>query len=71
MYIFRVSNVETRLNDKIPIFLTNPSPLPSPDYDAPSPQGEADLKLPEEDEPGTPGLYLNFICTVVALLLLC
>ena len=56
--IFRVQNVESRLNDKIPIFLSTPSapspPLPSPDYDAPSPQGEADLKLPDDD-PGTPG----------------
>jgi len=49
----RVINVETRLKDKIPILLTTAatSPLPSPDYDAPSPQGEADLNLPDDESP--------------------
>ena len=47
---------------------TEGSPVPSPDYDAPSPQGEDDLelKLPGEDdgEPGTPGTaeYWNLDC---------
>jgi len=60
----RVKKVQLRLMEKLPELESAAkqqqpvpeSPVPSPDYDAPSPQGEEDmeLRLPGDEEPGTP-----------------
>lgn len=60
----RVSKVHAKLSLQLPEMIESVaaqaaatgSPVPSPDYDAPSPQAEdeMELKLPGEDEPGTP-----------------
>jgi len=54
----RVNKVKQKLSEKIPSLgrSGSDSPVPSPDYDAPSPEGsddEMEIKLPDEGGPGS------------------